>query len=77
MNDFWTPGGIAYVDAIGQVLDPRFCNRHYRRLGPGGFCFHCQREAIEQAQERAQTEVARQIAVAGECADRATMWGLG
>lgn len=59
--------------------DPSFrptCGRHWRYLDATGLCSHCQREAAQEAQERAEVELARQVAVAGECADRAVMWGL-
>lgn len=72
MNDMmWqTFGGLRFQ------ISRASCAWHGRYLDATGLCSHCQREAAQEAQERAQVELARQVAVAGECADRAVMWGL-
>lgn len=69
MNDFPWPLRLKTEDRLS-------CSRHWRYLDATGLCSHCQREAAQEAQERAEVELARQVAVAGECADRAVMWGL-
>lgn len=74
MNDWsWLPPQGAERVPAARVA----CRRHGRYLDATGLCSHCQREAVQEAQERAEVELARQVAVAGECADRAVMWGLG
>lgn len=60
----------------GLTVARASCNRHWRFLDATGLCPSCQREAVEQAQERSRAEEARQIAVAEECDDRAGMYGL-